>query len=95
MLVGFDPASGALFQGDLFYIPERGAVPVAFTTGRELIALIDTARLDVRTLVGVHGRSGTPRDLHDAVARMPAVNDRGCVGEQMTGTKPCRPSPGE
>ncbi|MGS1076916.1 MBL fold metallo-hydrolase [Pseudoxanthomonas beigongshangi] len=95
MLVGFDPASGALFQGDLFYIPERGAVPVAFTTGRELIALIDTARLDVRTLVGVHGRSGTPQDLHDAVARMPAVNDRGCVGEQMTGTKPCRPSPGE
>lgn len=89
MLVGFDAASGTLFQGDLFYIPERGAVPVAFTTGRELVALIDSTHLEVRTLVGVHGRSGTPADLRDAVARMPARNDRGCVGEQMTGTAAC------
>nr|WP_295382599.1 MBL fold metallo-hydrolase [Pseudoxanthomonas sp.] len=89
MLVGFDPASGTLFQGDLFYLPERGPVPVAFTTGRELVALIESAHLDVRTLVGVHGRSGTPADLRDAVARMPARNDRGCVGEQMTGTAVC------
>ncbi len=89
MLVGFDPASGTLFQGDLFYLPERGAVPVAFSTGRELIALIDGAGLEVRTLVGVHGRSGTPADLRDAVARIPARNDRGCVGEQMTGTTAC------
>lgn len=89
MLVGFDPASGTLFQGDLFYIPERGAVPVAFSTGRELATLIDSNELDVRTIVGVHGRSGTPADLRGAVARIPARNDRGCVGEQMTGAVAC------
>ncbi|MGX5731340.1 MBL fold metallo-hydrolase [Pseudoxanthomonas beigongshangi] len=89
MLVGFDPASGTLFQGDLFYLPERGAVPAAFSTGRELVDLIDGAALDVRAIVGVHGRSGTPADLRDAVARIPARNDRGCVGEQMTGTAAC------
>lgn len=91
MLVGFDARSGTLFQGDLFYIPERGAVPAGFATGRELIALIDAASLPVHAIVGVHGRTGTPRDLHDAVARIANPADRGCVGEQMTRPDRCAP----
>lgn len=84
MLVGFDPGSGTLFQGDLFYLPERGTVPAAFATGQELSAFIAREKLAVRTIVGVHGRSGTPADLDRALelARV-ARNDRGGVGRMI------------
>lgn len=68
MLVGFAPASKALFQGDLFYLPERGIVPRAFVTGFELRRLIAERQLDVGYIVGVHGRTGTVDDLDRALA---------------------------
>ena len=87
MLVGLDEASGTLFQGDLFYLPERGRTPPAFATGRELDALITAERLRIDRIVGVHGRTGDLGDLKrslDLAARR--VDDgRGCVGSQMTG----------
>jgi glyoxylase-like metal-dependent hydrolase (beta-lactamase superfamily II) len=55
----FVPAAGVLFQGDLFYIPERGDVPAAFSVTADLARVIRGRGLDVRLVVGVHGRSGT------------------------------------
>jgi glyoxylase-like metal-dependent hydrolase (beta-lactamase superfamily II) len=81
MLVGFAPASKGLFQGDLFYVPERGVVPPAFQTGLELKRVIAERKLDVRYIIGVHGRTGTTEDLEHAV-RLGAdrVNRRGGIG---------------
>lgn len=96
MLVGLDEASGTLFQGDLFYLPERGPTPPAFSTGRELDTLIASERLRVERIVGVHGRTAGLDDLKralDLAAR--GVDDhRGCVGFQMSQAgAPCRASP--
>jgi glyoxylase-like metal-dependent hydrolase (beta-lactamase superfamily II) len=52
---------GVVFQGDLFYVPERGPVPAAFPVTDELIAAI--AGLDVTTVAGVHGRPATMEEV--------------------------------
>jgi glyoxylase-like metal-dependent hydrolase (beta-lactamase superfamily II) len=67
MLVSYAPGSRTVFQGDLFYIPEAGAVPATFEGGEELSRLIAEHRLEVRDIVGVHGRSGRPTELAEAV----------------------------
>ena len=64
----FLPGSGVLFQGDLFYIPERGAVPPAFAVTDELARAVDAAGWRVRHVVGVHGRSGTWADVGESRA---------------------------
>lgn len=85
MLVGYDLTSRTLFQGDLFYIPERGAVPPAFATGEELQQLIRRQRLKVGLIVGVHGRSGTNADLDQAlILKKRQIGDRGGVGYQFS-----------
>jgi glyoxylase-like metal-dependent hydrolase (beta-lactamase superfamily II) len=43
-----------VFQGDFFYVPERGEPPVQFPVARELAAAIHG--LNVKTLAGAHGR---------------------------------------
>jgi glyoxylase-like metal-dependent hydrolase (beta-lactamase superfamily II) len=67
MLVGWAPASGTVFQGDLFYLPEVGPTPAAFEGGEDLARLIADRRLKVTDIVGVHGRSGRPEDLAEGV----------------------------
>ena len=62
------PAAGVLFQGDLFYIPERGAVPPAFTVTSELDRLVRTRRLRVTHVVGVHGRTGDWAEVQRSLA---------------------------
>ena len=39
MLVSYAPASHTVFQGDLFYLPEAGAIPATFEGGEELSRL--------------------------------------------------------
>lgn len=68
MVVAYDSQSRALFQGDLFYIPELGPVPPAFAMGQELLDLIQAQKLDPAWIVGVHGRSGTLAELRQALA---------------------------
>lgn len=63
------PERRILFQGDLFYLPERGDPPPAFPVVRELQALIRRLGLDVDWIVGVHGRPGTPADLAESVRK--------------------------
>lgn len=87
MLVGFDVRSGTLFQGDLFYIPERGGVTPAFATGRELLTFVEAADLPARAIVGVHGRTGTLNELRAAVASRPTDSNRGGIGTQMSQSK--------
>jgi glyoxylase-like metal-dependent hydrolase (beta-lactamase superfamily II) len=67
MLVSYAPAGRTVFQGDLFYVPEVGAVPATFEGGEELSRLIADHHLDVVDIVGVHGRSGRPADLAEGV----------------------------
>jgi glyoxylase-like metal-dependent hydrolase (beta-lactamase superfamily II) len=67
MLVSYAPASRTLFQGDLFYLPEVGSTPATFEGGEELSRLIVANHLDVIDIVGVHGRSGGPAELADAI----------------------------
>jgi glyoxylase-like metal-dependent hydrolase (beta-lactamase superfamily II) len=67
MLVSYAPASRSLFQGDLFYLPEVGSTPATFEGGEELSRLIVANHLDVIDIAGVHGRSGGPAELADAI----------------------------
>lgn len=67
MLVSHAPGSRTVFQGDLFYIPEAGPVPATFEGGEELSRLLGDHRLEVRDIVGVHGRSGRPAELAEGV----------------------------
>ena len=67
MLVAYAPASRTVFQGDLFYLPEAGAIPATFEGGEELSRLIAEQHLDVVDIVGVHGRSGRLADLAEGV----------------------------
>jgi glyoxylase-like metal-dependent hydrolase (beta-lactamase superfamily II) len=71
-LAFFLPASGILFQGDLFYIPERGPVPAAFPVTADLARAVRAHGLRVRQVVGVHGRTGTWADLQQSL-RLPPV----------------------
>ena len=65
------PAARVLFQGDLFYIPERGAIPPAFPVTQDLMRAVTAAKLPVAHVVGVHGRSGTWRDVERSVQLAP------------------------
>ncbi|MGH6617652.1 MBL fold metallo-hydrolase [Sphingomonas sp.] len=89
MLVSYDLAARALFQGDLFYLPDRGPVPAAFLTGVELSRLINTEKLEVNSIVGIHGRTGTTVDLTTALAkRSQSSSDRGGIGNQFSSARP-------
>nr|WP_294811870.1 MBL fold metallo-hydrolase [uncultured Sphingomonas sp.] len=89
MIVAFAPESGAIFQGDLFYRPERMPMLPIFETGGELDRIIAGERLDVKTIVGVHGRRATMQDLREALSLRPGHNDRGCIGFALTSALPC------
>lgn len=84
MLVAFAPESGSIFQGDLFYRPERMPTLPIFETGAELHSVVVRERLDVKTIVGVHGGLATMQDLDKALALRPGHNDRGCIGFALT-----------
>lgn len=56
---------GVVFQGDLFYVPERGPVPPAFPVTDELLVAIQG--LDVHTVAGVHGRPATMDEVRLSV----------------------------
>lgn len=62
------PSTGHLFQGDMFYLPERGPVPAAFPIVAELDQAIRRLALGVTSIVGVHGRAGTLAELQQSLA---------------------------
>jgi glyoxylase-like metal-dependent hydrolase (beta-lactamase superfamily II) len=62
------PGAGVLFQGDLFYIPERGPVPTAFPVTLALDRLVRTRGLRVQHVVGVHGRTGSWSEVQRSLA---------------------------
>ncbi len=63
------PERRILFQGDLFYLPERGDPPPAFPVVREFAALIARLGLEVDWTVGVHGRPAAPADLAESLRK--------------------------
>lgn len=89
MIVAFAPESGSIFQGDLFYRPERMPTLPIFETGAELHSVIVKEGLDVKAIVGVHGGLATMQDLHEALALRPGHNDRGCIGFALTSAAHC------
>jgi glyoxylase-like metal-dependent hydrolase (beta-lactamase superfamily II) len=63
------PAQKLLFQGDLFYVPERGAVPPAFPVSADLDRAIRQRHLEVARIAGVHGRVATAADMAESLRR--------------------------
>ena len=63
------PAARVLFQGDLFYVPERGPVPPAFPVTEALARVVRERGLAVETVVGVHGRTGTMAEMRESLAK--------------------------
>jgi glyoxylase-like metal-dependent hydrolase (beta-lactamase superfamily II) len=63
------PERRMLFQGDLFYLPERGDPPAAFPVVRELERLIARLGLKVDLIVGVHGRPATMAQMRQSLRR--------------------------
>jgi glyoxylase-like metal-dependent hydrolase (beta-lactamase superfamily II) len=61
------PAAEILFQGDLFYVPERGKVPAAFVVIEDLAREIARHRIAVSSIVGVHGRAATYAEFEEAL----------------------------
>lgn len=77
MLMAYLPGSKILFQGDLLKLFEHGATPAGIDVNVDLDRYIRQHRLDVETIVGVHGRTGTMDDLRDALSRRaPAARRR-------------------
>lgn len=89
MIVAFAPKSGTIFQGDLFYRPERLPKLAAFETGAELNDVIAKEKLDVKAIVGVHGIMATMWNLRQALALPRGRNDRGCIGHALTSPRSC------
>jgi ABC-type Zn uptake system ZnuABC Zn-binding protein ZnuA len=56
-----------LFQGDLFYVPERGKVPAAFVVIEDLAREIARRRIAVSSIIGVHGRPATYAEFEGAL----------------------------
>ncbi|HYW32280.1 MAG TPA: MBL fold metallo-hydrolase [Gemmatimonas sp.] len=63
------PAARALLQGDLFYIPERGAVPPAFPVTTAMMHALRDAGVSVEQVIGVHGRMGTWAEVEQSARR--------------------------
>jgi glyoxylase-like metal-dependent hydrolase (beta-lactamase superfamily II) len=68
-LAVYVPAAGVLFQGDLFYIPERGDVPPAFPVTEALERALMARGIRPAQIVGVHGRTGTWEELRLSLRR--------------------------
>ena len=63
MLAFYLPAAKILLQGDLFYVPERGVVPPAFPVSADLERVLEMKKLNVQTIIGIHGRQSTISEL--------------------------------
>jgi glyoxylase-like metal-dependent hydrolase (beta-lactamase superfamily II) len=57
------PVPRLLFQGDFFYVPERGPVPPPFPIVGELRRIVEERGLAADRIIGVHGRIGTREEL--------------------------------
>ena len=69
MLMAYLPTSKILFQGDLLKVFEHGAVPPRMEVNADLDRYIRQHRLEVETIIGVHGRTATMADLREALSR--------------------------
>jgi glyoxylase-like metal-dependent hydrolase (beta-lactamase superfamily II) len=57
------PSARAVFQGDLFYVPDRGQVPPAFPIVQDFKRQLVRAGLSPDLIIGVHGRPATGAEL--------------------------------
>lgn len=71
------PGSRVLLQGDLFYVPERGPVPAAFSVTSDLAHVPAARQLGVATIIGVHGRQGTMAKLRESLVRRSGLHAGG------------------
>jgi glyoxylase-like metal-dependent hydrolase (beta-lactamase superfamily II) len=62
------PGLRLLFQGDLFYTPDRGPVPPALAVSESLDRAIRAAGIEVETVIGVHGRPVTWAEFEASLA---------------------------
>jgi len=69
IVMAYLPKERLVFQGDLIILPPRGDVAPANALTAEFAQALEKLKLDVETIVGVHGRVGTLDDLKQAVAK--------------------------
>lgn len=67
MLVAYLPKQKMLYQGDLLNRPPNGDVPIANATTIHFAAWLEASKLDVETIVPVHGTLTTMDELRAAV----------------------------
>jgi glyoxylase-like metal-dependent hydrolase (beta-lactamase superfamily II) len=67
------PTPRILFQGDMFYLPARGQVPAAFPIVSDLARQISTLKLEVNSVVGVHGRPATMAELTESIRKSRSI----------------------
>jgi len=72
MVMFYFPNEKILFQGDMFSMTESGGVPAGIESNVELARKIEELGLDVRMLIGVHGRIATMEILREALGKMKA-----------------------
>lgn len=76
-LLFYLPAARILFQGDLFYAPERGPIPPPFPVTEDLTRALAVHHLPARLIAGVHGRIATAAELQSIPKAEPrAIQER-------------------
>lgn len=68
-LIVYLPGPGVLFQGDMWTLPDHGPVPAAIDANVDLAEAIRRLGLDVRVIVGAHGRIASTEELREALAK--------------------------
>ena len=68
MLVAYLPNEKIVFQGDLLNRPSNGDVPLANDTTVHFAKWLETRKLNVERILGVHGSVSTVEELKAAVA---------------------------
>lgn len=81
-LLIFIPFAKAVFQGDLFYVPERGQVPAPFAIVQDFHRQLERTGLSPEIILGVHGRPATGAELRASakLGRRPGASRRAADG---------------
>ena len=67
MLVAYLPRDKILFVADLFSIPPQGPIPPGSPINREFSDKLKKLGLDVQVIAPAHGKTGTMKDLQQAL----------------------------
>jgi len=67
MLVAYLPRDKIVFVSDLFTVPPQGPIPPGTAANRAFSDKLKKLGLDVQVIAPAHGRTGTIKDLQQAL----------------------------